>query len=254
MRNDFESNYLMHHGILGQKWGHKNGPPYPLDAGDHSASEKKAGYKKSISGDGKESSKKAIKKQQKQFAKQMKDASKRDTPSWSNDEKKKLINNAISKEQRKDLEDSFKEWEKAFDKEEAFWSSEEYEKAHDAAYDDTLKWYKQNEPEQLDYWIKNNDGKTTGLAAYHDFRKMFEGYDDEYISKAQVKYFKDHNIDPNAERGAFTKWQSKVDDITDQLVGKYGKMPLDNKYVNVGYDTIRKYTRSGVVSLSRKYK
>lgn len=50
MRNDFESNYLAHHGILGQKWGHKNGPPYPLDAGDHSSSEKKAGYKKSIGG------------------------------------------------------------------------------------------------------------------------------------------------------------------------------------------------------------
>lgn len=50
MRNDFSSNYLAHHGILGQKWGHKNGPPYPLDAGDHSASEKKAGYKKSIKG------------------------------------------------------------------------------------------------------------------------------------------------------------------------------------------------------------
>lgn len=50
MRNDFESNYLAHHGILGQKWGHKNGPPYPLDASDHSSSEKKAGYKKSIGG------------------------------------------------------------------------------------------------------------------------------------------------------------------------------------------------------------
>ena len=50
MRNDFESNYLMHHGILGQRWGKKNGPPYPLDAPDHSPSEKKAGYKKSIGG------------------------------------------------------------------------------------------------------------------------------------------------------------------------------------------------------------
>lgn len=48
MRNDFSSNYLAHHGILGQKWGHKNGPPYPLGASDHSASEKKAGWRESL--------------------------------------------------------------------------------------------------------------------------------------------------------------------------------------------------------------
>ena len=43
------STELCHHGILGQRWGRRNGPPYPLDAGDHSASEKKAGWKKSLS-------------------------------------------------------------------------------------------------------------------------------------------------------------------------------------------------------------
>ena len=41
-------NELYHHGILGQKWGKKNGPPYPLKSADHSASEKKAGWKKSL--------------------------------------------------------------------------------------------------------------------------------------------------------------------------------------------------------------
>lgn len=40
--------WLQHHGILGQKWGKRNGPPYPLDASDHSASEKKAGWRKSL--------------------------------------------------------------------------------------------------------------------------------------------------------------------------------------------------------------
>lgn len=31
---------LVHHGIMGQKWGHRNGPPYPLSPSDHSASER----------------------------------------------------------------------------------------------------------------------------------------------------------------------------------------------------------------------
>lgn len=42
--------FLAHHGILGQKWGRKNGPPYPLSASKHSAAEKKAGWQKSLEG------------------------------------------------------------------------------------------------------------------------------------------------------------------------------------------------------------
>lgn len=38
---------LSHHGITGQKWGHRNGPPYPLGASDHSAAEKAAMSSKS---------------------------------------------------------------------------------------------------------------------------------------------------------------------------------------------------------------
>lgn len=37
--NDYR-NYLTHHGIKGQKWGVRNGPPYPLDYESHSTIEK----------------------------------------------------------------------------------------------------------------------------------------------------------------------------------------------------------------------
>ena len=40
---------LYHHGIRGQKWGVRNGPPYPLSADDHSARERKAGWRESLS-------------------------------------------------------------------------------------------------------------------------------------------------------------------------------------------------------------
>lgn len=47
--NNHQSLYLAHHGIMGQKWGKRNGPPYPLSPGAHSSSEKKAGWRSSLS-------------------------------------------------------------------------------------------------------------------------------------------------------------------------------------------------------------
>ena len=32
---------LIHHGIEGQKWGQRNGPPYPLDGSKKSSAERK---------------------------------------------------------------------------------------------------------------------------------------------------------------------------------------------------------------------
>ena len=34
------ANYLKHYGILGQRWGVQNGPPYPLSEGQKTSSEK----------------------------------------------------------------------------------------------------------------------------------------------------------------------------------------------------------------------
>ena len=41
--------FVNHHGVLGQKHGVKNGPPYPLEEGDHSSSEESAAKKAGIS-------------------------------------------------------------------------------------------------------------------------------------------------------------------------------------------------------------
>ena len=40
--------YLAHHGIDGQKWGKRNGPPYPLDYEQHSAEQKKKNPKSEL--------------------------------------------------------------------------------------------------------------------------------------------------------------------------------------------------------------
>ena len=42
----FSIDYLAHHGILNQKWGVRNGPPYPLKGGMYTPAEKQAIYKK----------------------------------------------------------------------------------------------------------------------------------------------------------------------------------------------------------------
>lgn len=50
---------LYHHGIKGQEWGDRNGPPYPLDYEAHTAEQKKLNPKSTIDGDAKtENSKK----------------------------------------------------------------------------------------------------------------------------------------------------------------------------------------------------
>lgn len=50
--NDYydEDDYIEHHGIKGQKWGVRNGPPYPIAPSDHSSSERKAGWRSSLEG------------------------------------------------------------------------------------------------------------------------------------------------------------------------------------------------------------
>ena len=47
-KQDLYMNELYHHGILGMKWGVRNGKNYPLSSSEHSASERKAGWRESL--------------------------------------------------------------------------------------------------------------------------------------------------------------------------------------------------------------
>lgn len=71
------NDYLSHHGILGQRWGKQNGPPYPLGASDHSAAEKKAGWKKSLNNDERTIDKKLAKKNYKNAKEEVSDANRK---------------------------------------------------------------------------------------------------------------------------------------------------------------------------------
>ena len=67
------SEELYHHGILGMQWGHRNGPPYPLDSSDYSSAEKKAAKRQARK---EKSEARKAKKQQKHEIKAQKKADK----------------------------------------------------------------------------------------------------------------------------------------------------------------------------------
>lgn len=48
--NEQGHTYLAHYGINGQRWGIRNGPPYPLDYKSHSAAEKRSNPKRLLQG------------------------------------------------------------------------------------------------------------------------------------------------------------------------------------------------------------
>ena len=109
-----DSYELQHHGILGMKWGVKNGPPYPLDTSSHSKREKKAGWRKSLSNgnaESKDNKKASLKRQdkydkkaQKYYDKAERYQTKIDSISAKNHSSRKV--NKLEKKKKKALRDA----------------------------------------------------------------------------------------------------------------------------------------------------
>jgi len=108
-------NELYHHGIFGQKWGKKNGPPYPLKPSKHSASEKKAGWRKSLDSNKKSPDKKTVNKIQERF----KDSSPWDDISEEVFDDVKADKAALSKA-KAEIDKAYSDWDKSASEQEKY--------------------------------------------------------------------------------------------------------------------------------------
>lgn len=202
--NELEQNYLKHHGILGQKWHKRNGPPYPLDAADHSSSEKDAGYKKSLNGGHNEEmydrdSKKAEKKEAKEHSKAVKKKAKEYQKEMNKLQEKEAsytnrayeISKNYERINNKKLKDNTKRAEK--------WIKES--KILEAKYDDIVKENNKNRKE-IDSLINKmlNDSdvvyKTSEkeYSAYKD-RNYVKDLNKKYGGKNRLNYHRDGHVD-----------------------------------------------------------
>lgn len=211
--------YLEHFGILGQKWGKKNGPPYPLNpATDYSKAERNA-QKKAF---------KDLKKSHKNYPGQ---------PLRTSDEFKqkaeKYASSLINSDDLKELKRLKEDMTKKSNFDDYFDTSKLFEEANRKAYEDTHKWFEDNNPEYLKDIYKDN-GKDVDLTIFHDFRKTYEGYQDYYWNIYEKKW----NQSPEGKEAkkkekewekAFHTYHNKCEDVSKSLLGEYGNKKLRDR-------------------------
>lgn len=219
------STYLIHHGIKNQKWGDRNGPPYPLSASDHSAAEKAAGTK----GWSKEA-----KRVSKSLYKEVKKSRSFSQPYRRSEEFKTKAKNAIieskviTENDKKNLISKREKIQKALQNntKSDYFSSDQAQKDSAKAYNDTLEWFKKNDPTYLKEIVKSNDNSYDNLDHFHDFRKTFEGFEDEALTKGEEIWNRNHDNKASEKEYADARREyfEECKKISEKLLGEYGNI------------------------------
>ena len=145
--------YLVHHGILGQKWG----------------------IRRFQNKDGTLTSAGKVRRRQ--------EVSETEIPAWKA---------KVSRRPEVSETELVDRYSSDYDD---FRDTAEFRAVIPKAYSATLEWYRKNEPYELEYMTAESNGRTYDLLVFHDFRKMFEGYEDEYTITAWHEYLE--KVHPN---------------------------------------------------------
>lgn len=185
---------IYHHGILGQKWGKKQGPPYPLDAGNHSAAERKAGWKKSLdSGDKKKNTPSSNESKEFGFHTLVKDSEANKNQITVRDQENKELNNLKKPNiwTKKNTKKYSDEYERI---------SSKYDKKYDAAY----KKDKDNEQKAWSSLKENEQIKKEWLEA-------------QKLSDKQDRLYEQYlGVNSKAYKEAYEKYKRDNKDLDDE--------------------------------------
>jgi len=220
-------NELWHYGILGQKWGVRR---YQNPDGSYTEAGKKR-YATSIQ--------KSVNKVNywKSGPKEVYE----NVTSIKNEVADNIYSNQYKQIKNVDqVLTAFHEFREAAKEEKDFYDSNECKEASSKAYRDTIDWFKKNDPEYLQDIINKNNGRDDDLDAYHDFRKTFEGFEDEAFEKAEKAFYSNPENKAAKERvdKAYNKYMTECQKAADDLIGEYGNRRLSsygygNSYKNV---------------------